>query len=498
MRCEATMTRSVFARVLAALALALLITAHVALAPAPAHASAQTPHTGDTLVLTANNYTFVYGGVPSGPIYTATLTLATPASPALNVGFSVQLDNGEIFNQAMGPVTNDPSGKVYTGKVDGRVDLHGNVMPVGTHAATAYGSTAYGYTPASSWQSDPITITVQGATPQLQCNISNYGQPVSPGQPLSMSVVFMGGNPTTPVDWQNATYTFTFVGPTTYTVANLPPASNSGGPSFTLPAPSTPGLYSQIHCTFNGTSSFAPATGDDVGQPLLVSLKHALGAVGLFSSPTTVATGQAMDMEVVFHAAAGGPIPSGYFNIDLIGGGAYYFTKTITIAPGGDTLVHLDPLPNLNGVTNVRIGYGGDAYYDTAGVLFPLTNPPIPGTGGGSGGGAAPTPTTAPSPTATGTATAVATTVPIPTPTVQATGPRGVYSASTPWYQPGGALWWVILAGLLIVLGGAGGGALWWLRRGKPTALLPAPAHGATHARSVRGGSSTNPGRRST
>ncbi|HEV2236087.1 MAG TPA: hypothetical protein VGR57_05430, partial [Ktedonobacterales bacterium] len=218
-----------------------------------------------------------------------------------------------------------------------------------------------------------------------------------------------------------------------------------------------PGWYNSISCAFNGTASYAPATGGDIGQPLLVSLNHSLGGAQLYSDPATIAPGQAV-MYVVLHAAMGGPTPSGSIAIRL--GGA--ITSSAQVGPAGDILLHLYNIPSLNGVSQIQLFYFGDAYYGTGSYTFPLTNPLIPGSGGGSGG-AQPTATATPLPTATATATPTATSVPQSTATPVSDNPRTVGGVSTPWYQSGG-LWWAIAA---IVLGGGGGGAFWWLRRGK-------------------------------
>ncbi len=120
--------------------------------------------------------------------------------------------------------------------------------------------------------------------------------------------------------------------------------------------------------------------------------------------------------------------------------------------------------------TNLRVDYPGDTYYAPAGVLFPLTNPPIPATGGSGGSDASPTATTAPSPTATGAATAAATVPTLLTPTPLRTDSRGVYAASTPWYQRGGTLWWIILLSVHHGRPGLGGRAV------ARSSLSPSPA----------------------
>jgi hypothetical protein len=462
------MMRSSFARVVTGLALALFVAAHLALASAPAHAAAHRRSTGGSITLKAAPTQ----PVPYGAELDVTVTV-TPAVAPTTLGYYVdlypQFDGGAVIAHPFQGLV--PVGYTYTDYT-----LKFFTWPYYSQAAPAGGS----HTLTIIWVDNPQPPSAANGTvtanftigpinlPAFNCSVvnGNYGPFFGVGQSVPLGLDFGNVPLNTPVDWQDAKYDVTLTGPTTVTYTDLTPTATRG---LAITVPQN-GIYT-YQCTFKGTPSFNLAT-SSVTSGLTISLNRALGAVQLFSNPTTVATGQAMDMEVVFHPASGGPMPSGYFHVDLIGGGAYYYTAIIAIPPGGDTLVHLSALPNLNGVTNVRVSYAGDTTYAPAGVLFPLTNPPIPGTGSGSGGGPAPTPTAAPSPTATTAPTSVAATGgTLFTPTPLGTTPRGVYAAGTPWYQHGGALWWVLLAALLVVLGGAGGGAFWWRRRGQRAAL---------------------------
>jgi hypothetical protein len=312
--------------------------------------------------------------------------------------------------------------------------------------------------------------------PAFKCSVvnNNYGSFFGVGQSVPINLDFGNVSRNAPVDWQDARYDVTLTGPTTVTYPDLTPTATSG---LVIPAPPQSGVYS-YQCAFKGTPLYNPAT-SAVNTELTISLMHPLGKVQLFTNPTTLVAGQPADMEVVFHAAAGGPMPATYFSIDLIGGGSYFYTALTPIAPGGDTLVHLGSLPNMHGITNVRVDYPGDPYYAPAGVLFPLTNPPIRGTGGSSGGGSGPssTATAGPRPTVTGSAAAVATAAAQQTPMPLTTDQHGAYATTMPWYQRGGALWWIVLAAL-VVLAGAGGGALWLRQRGKPAPVAAPPADG--------------------
>jgi hypothetical protein len=279
-------------------------------------------------------------------------------------------------------------------------------------------------------------------------------------------------NPNAPVDWQNATYTIKFIGTTTVTTPSVAPDATD---AVTITAPSQIGRYNRVDCVFSGTALFTSTTGSALAQPVLVSEKHNLGAVQIYTNPTTLAAQQKWDMYVQFHAAPGLPVPNGYLSIRL----GNIFTPTIPLSSNGDLLVHLDPIRSLNGVSQISIDYLGDPYYNMANVNFPLTNPPIPanvlggglGSGGGSGsgssGGTAHATATAP-----GTPGATPTTTPGGDATPTASGPSAVLSSTTPTSGGNGALWLFVALIAVLVLGGGAGDALYLVRRAKsPIAL---------------------------
>jgi hypothetical protein len=466
------------ARVLAVLALALLVVAPGALSATPVHA---TPHAHTAVTVTSFTVAVsdgVYGDSPAAS-FTFTLKLSAPLPNYLTLVW-VTVNSGQPTAQTIqfnGTLPTPDGGTTFSRTFASTMTMSGTYLTPGTYTATPYAADPNGSTTAiTGTPSNQFTIGKANVT--QSCNASGgtlgaSGSIYSVGQTLTVGISYQNQNSNLPpIDWQNATFTFTFAGPSPIAYPNVKLNANM---QFQLAAPSQPGTYT-LSCTFSGTSSYNTTT--STSGPLTVSLMRPLGSVQVFSHPTTLVSGQPADVEVVFHAGSGCPVPSLYFFIDLIGGGSYYFTKTIPINPGGDTLVHLDPLPNLNGVTNVRVDYPGDTCYAAASVLFPLTNPPIGGTGGSSGGGQAPTATTAPSSTATGAAAAAATVPGQLTPTAQSGNSHAVYAAGTPWYRSG-ALWWVVLVALL-VLGGAGGGAFWWLRRGTPGGLASTPGVGIT------------------
>jgi hypothetical protein len=266
------------------------------------------------------------------------------------------------------------------------------------------------------------------------------------------------------IDWQNATYTIRFTGPAPLTDANVAPDSNDW---VTVPAPSQVGQY-QMTCTFNGTTSFAAST--SATTPVTISSKHALGSAQLYANPTTYNPYQACDMYIVFTAAPGGSTPTGYINVTI----GRETTTTFALGSDGTLLVHLSQLqaPGDAG-SQIILNYHGDPYYNSANPAFPLTNPPIPGsgsTGGGSGGaggsGAAgqATATASPKPTATATATSSAATA---TPT-DASSVNAV-SSGTDDSGPNPLVW---LAALVVLVGLGGGTAGLVVYRGRRAKAL--------------------------
>jgi hypothetical protein len=310
-----------------------------------------------------------------------------------------------------------------------------------------------------------LALTITPATPQLHCSILNFSPIVDPGQSLQVQISFEGGVAYAPVDWQHATYQIRFVGNNaahTVTSAALTP---DGQDVVTVAAPTQFDWYNQTACIFSGTSNFTAATGGAINGTFLVSAKHALGSVQFTSVPWPLVVNQPAQIDVIFHAAPGGPVPTGSFNLGVGNTG----TNVVAIGPNGETTGTLQAFGSLTGVTQVVVYYRGDPYYDASSAAFPMpSGPPSGGSGGGPGGGAHPTATVARTPSPAGTATAqgniggvagIPTGTAVPASTV--TQPSTIGGTGLPW--------WLVLLGVLgllvLVAGGGVGGWLYLSRR---------------------------------
>ncbi len=305
-------------------------------------------------------------------------------------------------------------------------------------------------------QSNILTFTVAAPPAPLSCSIRNSSYVYAQGESLQVDV---GSDAPSPSVYQGGTFTLTFTGPTTVTEGNL--TVNSNG-VVTAPAPARTGNY-QMQCAFSGNSSYAPTTTGTTGVGVMVSLEHQIGSVQVYSSPTTLAAQQTADMYVVFHAAGGLPAPTGRFYIEFIRGSS----NPIYLQPDGTVLVHLSPLPLISGESHFTLFYVGDPNYNSVSLTFPITNPPIPGgnTGGGGGG-------TSPTAKAKATATAAPTGTASGGTLAEAGTPASGAVASTPTSHigmPGGSGFplWILIAVILVLLGGSAGGILVWRRQAR-------------------------------
>ena len=427
------------------MALALALGALVAVAPMQTHVSAS----GDTLsIAMTNGSSFVYGGNPT-PGFTITLVL--PAPPTLNTAetASVSIDNGPLIGSQQVSESSDRLTFVFQATTDGI-----SIVP-GSHTAS---SQYYDPDSQQTVYSGSVGFQMAKGNALLNCSITNFASPVAVGQSLTFGMSFQD-SPNYPVDWQNGTYTITFKGPTTISVANVAPDSND---TITIHAPTAIAEYGQPDCTFNGTSLYNSATATAVGQPILVSEEHALGSVQVFTNPTTLSGGQPADIYIVFHAAPGLPTPTGYVSLTF----GYTYTNAIAIGSGGVIYAHLPPLPSLSGLTQFQIDYEADPYYNSATLNFPLTNPPIPGgVGGGNGGGGTGGSFGSPQATPSGTPHATATATRVATPTVTTASPNAIHTTTGSSGGTTTALWLAGALGVLVVLGGAGGFFVWSRRR---------------------------------
>jgi len=414
---------------------------------------------GDTATLALDNGpTFIYGAslVPS---FTVVITLAVPPKANHYWTVDIQLEDGESFGGSLLPSDSTGTTMTFTRITPGTPPAS-PPLRVGNHTATA---TFYNSETQTTATSNPRSFTVNQAATALDCSIDgNAAHFERAGQTLHMSMSPTAPGSLAPVDWQNATYSVTFDGPTHVSVSHLAPDSAD---EVTLTAPSAIGKY-QVVCKFSGTASFTPA--DSTGVTYTFSAQNPLGAIQLFTHPTTLAAKQNLDFYLVFHAGAGLPTPTGAFSIYI---GPYYTTAPLRLSSAGDALVHLSPLPSLSGVSGITIRYWGDVEYNVATATFPLTNPPIPNSGGsagsgGSGGGSSGSGARATATTGS-TANAQATATVDTTPTT--VGPGGLVAAPPTGGGTQADLLEFSLLALLILagLGGASLGALYLARRAK-------------------------------
>lgn len=400
-----------------------------------AHAAASLPP-GYSLTVTESTSTMTYGG--AAPTFQAQLTVPAGDNPLTNPGQFFFL----IDAQAYSPDGHASSGSTYTFTLKGTsVGALIPPLPAGQHAVVArYFSIVLNET----LESAPITLTVRKLTPIISCQL-NLLNPFAVKAPVTftMSSSQDSGHA---VDWQDATYTLTFVGSQTFTDTNLTADSSGQGTALTPPVP---GNY-KYQCTFNGTSNFNSAK-SGFGSMLVVSANHQ-PTIKLYSNPTTIKGGQSTTLEIVISGAPGLPAPTGQFSLFM----GNRFTRAVNLGSNGSAEVQTtfpSPLP----AKTLEVDYFGDTVYARANASFPLTNPPI------SKGGTPPPP--APTSTATSTSTPTGGSTPAPSSTTIAnSGAPSANSGTTPGSHPtdltsaqGFPGFWIVLLVLLgLVAGGSG------------------------------------------
>lgn len=422
-----------FSSLAASILAAILASVLLLTAPArayPSHPARPSDTTGYAIVLTSRNgTTFSYGS--DNPMMDATLTYPQ-GSPAPDPRQFFIVVEGQKFADSVGPIGN-------TLHVFARIPQ----FPPGQHTAIA---TYYDAASQTTVQSNPIVFTILRAAPTMDCAASTFALP---GQALTITMSFE--NPPIPVDFQDGTYSVTFTGPTSLSFANLVPNAND---AVAVTAPTPIGVY-KISCHFSGTTTFAP---NNAQNTITVSKEHALGSVQLYTNPTTLAPHQSLTFYVVLHAAPGLPTPTGTILIRL---GPLY-SNSLPIRADGTVLITFQPVPSLDGATQVQISYFGDPYYATAYTTFPLTNPPVPGSG--SGGSPTSTPGASKQATpSTGTPAASPATTPGAGSVALSSTPPATTGATTPinnrTNNSGGSLpMFLLLLLLTLVLVGAGVG----------------------------------------
>jgi hypothetical protein len=413
-----------------------------------AHAATSLPP-GYSFTVTESTSTMTYGG--TAPTIQAHLTVPDGDNPLTNPGqFSFKIDSQAFLSDG-----HDSSGSTYTFTLKG-TSIAGARIPAGQHAVVAdYFSIVLNQT----LETAPITLTVQKATPVVSCQL-NLLNPFGVNAPVSFT---MSTSVSPSVDWQNATYTLTFVGLQTFTDTGLTADSDGNGTALTPPVP---GNY-KYKCTFNGTGNYNAAE-SGLGSTLVVSANHQ-PAIKLYSNPTTIKAGQSMTLEIVVSGGSGLPTPTGQIGLSM----GNSFTRAINLESGGRVNVQItfpSPLP----ANTLQVNYFGDTVYERSFAKFPLTNPPI------STGGTQPPPASTSTPTSTKTPPAGSTPAPSGTTIADSgtTSNDGTTSGSHPSEaasnQGNTLLWLVLIVFLLLAVGGIGAFIVLRNRtRAAPTPAMP-------------------------
>lgn len=177
-----------------------------------AHATSLPP--GYSLTVTESTSTMTYGG--TAPFFQAQLTAPAGDNPLMNPSqFFFTVDS-----QSFAPDGSGSSGSTYTFSLNGTSVAAILTLPVGPHTAVAnYFSSVL----KATLQSAPVTFTVQKLTPTVYCDLNLVGI-FAVNAPVTFSMYTQTGPA---IDWQNATYSITFVGAQTFTDSNL--TANSSG-----------------------------------------------------------------------------------------------------------------------------------------------------------------------------------------------------------------------------------------------------------------------------
>lgn len=416
--------------------------------PHIAHAAASLPP-GYSLTVTESTSTMTYGG--SAPTIQAHLTVPEGEHPLANPA----LFNFKVGSRNFAPDSSS-SGSEYTFTLKG-TSVQYALIPAGEQAVVAQ----YFSVPLNeSLESAPITLTVQKYTPVVYCQL-NLLNPFGVKAPVDFTMSTSAGPA---VDWQNATYTITFIGSQTFTDTGLTADSDGEG---TALAPPVPGNY-KYKCTFNGTANFNAAE-SGLGSTLVVNANHQ-PTIKLYSNPTTIKAGQSTTLEIVVSGTPGFPAPTGQVGLSM----GNSFTRAINLGPDGRVNVQTtfpSPLP----ANTLQVNYFGDTVYAQSFAKFPLTNPPI--STGGTGGNP---PSSDPTSTATATKTPPGGSTPAPSGTTIAnsgtTSNDGTTSGSHPTdaaFNQGNMVFWLGLMVLLLLVAG-GSGVFIVLRKRARAAPTPA------------------------
>ncbi len=435
----------------------------------PHHASAN----GETVSLSmANGTTFIYGGNPT-PTFTVVVQFTTAPSNTNLFTMNVTLDTPSESFSNINPPNVSADKLTYTYTVPSTTNQ--TLITPGNRTATAsfYDGTA-------TTQSGPAIFTMNKAPLSLSCGSTNGAAlmfKVGSSEQFGLTNNAASSTSAPPIDWTQGTASITFTGPATFTDSSLIPDSSG---HITVTMPSQPGKYN-IDCTFSGTTYYASGEMQTTQFNTIVSEMLPLGAMNVYTNPTTMVSGKSTEMYLVFQAAPGSPTPTGQFEVSIYTSPMYY-TQAITVGSNGTNLITLAPISNLASGSALWVQYYGDTTYANQSFKFTLTNPAIPssvtgsgnpisaGTGGSGGSGAtSPKATTTPLATTTagpaGTPGAGSTTGTGAQPSTPSGSTKAQFGLFSVFGPAAGVAMWIVIALCVALAGGIGYGVYYWLSR---------------------------------
>lgn len=165
---------------------------------------------GYSLTLTESTSMMTYGGTP--PTFQAQLMVPAGENPLMSPNqFFFTVDTGST---GYGPDSSASNGSTYTLSWNGTSVVTPPSLPVGQHTVVAH---YFSSVLKQTLQSAPVTFTVQKRTPTVMCDIT-AGTIYAVNASVTFSMGTLNGPP---IDWQDATYSITFVGTHTFTDSNL-------------------------------------------------------------------------------------------------------------------------------------------------------------------------------------------------------------------------------------------------------------------------------------
>jgi len=394
------------------------------------------------LTITESSSTMTYGEL--SPVFHAYLTEPSD-DPPLNVmtaPLRISVDSQDYYGSLSGT---NPTYALYVPALDPRP------LP-GQHSVIAkYLSPNHGVLTSS-----PVALTVLKSTPGLSCGVMNFSTTYTPNSPLKFSALFSNTN--APVDFQNGTFTVTFVGAQTFSFGNL--KANSAL-EVTTPVPAAYGVYN-TKCAFSGTNLFNPVETTMSIPTTIVSGNNPVGGIALYTEPAPVTGGALITWKVVVSGRPGLPAPTGYISLTIAGAS----TQIISLGAGGSVTFQARA-PGIPPSATIQVSYNGDSVYAASQAYFPLTTRPIANSAPPRAATTTP-PAATPPPTPSPSATESATPLPSSDATPSATATRLAPSlASATGPSKAGAPGAVVLVGAIfaLMLLGIGSGLAWRLRR---------------------------------